>query len=112
MSRNLLEIELKEFDATGLDGTYKTLGSVLSNPAIKVNFYNTSDVDAYVSKNGTSNWVRVPAGATLTLDESTLEVNGVDGAYYLRDNTQLYVTQVTGAGASGNIIAHIVTREL
>lgn len=112
MSRIILNLELKEFDATSLDGTFQNWGSVLSNPAIKVVMFNTSDVDAYVSKDGSTNWARLPAGSAMTLDESTLPVNGVDAAYYLSEGAQLTVKQVTGAGSSGNLIAMVVTREL
>ena len=112
MSR-ILNIELKEFQTNGLDGTYKVFGTALSNPAIKVNFFNTSAVDAYVSKDNATNWVRIPAGAALTLDESTLYFRGVDQEYYLPRGTQLRVKQQTAAGAAGTwLIAHVITRVL
>ena len=106
----ILPIELKEFAATGLDGTYKNLGAALSNPAVKVSFFNTSNVDAYISQDGSTDYLHLPAYSTLTLDESFLYKNGIDQEYYFPRSTQLTVTQVTAPGASGDIIAHIVTR--
>ncbi len=110
MSR-ILPIELKEFDAV-LTGAYQTFGSALLNPATKIEVFNTKDVDVYISKDNATNWMRIPSGGALTLDESTLYFRGVDQEYYLPRGTQLYVKQVTGAGTSGSIIAHIVTRVL
>lgn len=109
MSR-ILPIELKEFVATTLNGTYQNFGSALAHPAIKMQVYNNSDVDVYISKNGTSNMLRIPAYGTLTLDESTLYFRGIDQEYYLPLGTQLTVKQVTGAATVGSIIAHIITR--
>lgn len=109
MSR-ILPVELKEFNATTLNGTYQNLGSVLSNPAIKIMVFNTSDVDAYISKDATTNMARIPAFGTMTFDESTLYFRGIDQEYYLSKGTQLTVTQVTAAGTLGSIIVHLVTR--
>jgi hypothetical protein len=112
MSR-ILPIELKEFNATALDGTDQNFGSALSNPAIKISVFNTSDVDVYMDYDGVIDLhMRIPAGGTITLDESTLYFRGIDQEYYLPKNSQLTLTQVTGAGALGSIIAHIVTRQM
>lgn len=111
MSR-LLNIELKEFDATSLTGSYQNFGSALSNPGVKVQFYNTSDVDCYITTDGTNNNFRIPANGTLTLDENTVRANADSPDYYLSKGTQLKVKQVTGAGSSGNIVGHIITRNL
>lgn len=108
----LLNTELKEFDATSLTGSYQNFGSTLSNPGVKVQFYNTSDVDCYISKDGSTNHFRIPANGSLTLDENTAPGGREEGEYYLASGTQLEVKQVTGAGTEGNIIGHIVTRDL
>jgi hypothetical protein len=112
MAGRLLNTELKEFDATTLDGTYQNLGSALSNPALKLMFFNTSDVDAYVSADGSTNKFRLPAGSAMTFDESTFKMPNKGQEYYLAKSAQLTVSQVSGAGSTGNIIAHIVTRTL
>lgn len=108
----MLIIELKEFTASALDGTYKNFGTALVNPAIKISIYNTSNVDVYLSKDAATHWLRVPSGGTLTLDESTLYNKNLGDEYYLPAKTQLTVTQVTAPGATGSIIAHVVTRGL
>ncbi len=112
MAGRLLNTELKEFDATTLDGTFRNLGTVLANPAVKLQFLNTSDVDIYVSVDGATNKYRIPAGASITFDESTSNIPNKDQEYYESVGTQFTVTQVTGAGTSGDMIAHIITRTL
>jgi len=107
----ILPIELKEFVATSIDGTDQNFGSTLSNPAIKISVFNTSDVDVYMDYDGpVPLHMRIPANGTITLDESTLYFRGVDQEYYLPRGSQLTLTQVTGAGTDGSIIAHVVTR--
>ena len=108
----ILIMELKEFDATALSGTYQNFGAALSNPGVKVQFFNTSDVDAYITIDGTNAAFRIPANGALTFDENTVWARRDQGEYYMDKGTRLKVKQVTGAGASGNIIAHIVTRDL
>jgi len=112
MSRILNIIETKVFDATTLSGTAQNFGSALNNPAIKIVLQNTSDVDADVTVNADSDDVRIVAGGSLTLDEATYQVNNLSASYYIPEGFQMQITQVTGAGASGSIIAHVVTREL
>ena len=110
----LLPIELKEFDAETLNGTYQNFGSPLDNPAIKINVFNEGDTDVYISRDGATNFMRIPAGGAIVLDESTLYFRGVDQEYYLPRGTQLTITQVTGASTitPSAIVAHIVTRVL
>lgn len=107
---SILGLELKEFTASSLTGSFQNFGATLSNPGVKINFLNTSDVDVYITRDGTNNNWRVPAGGVLTWDETSTLSPSRDSEYYLRPGTQLKIKQVTGAGASGAIIAHIVTR--
>lgn len=112
MSR-LLPVELKEFDATTLNGTDQNFGTPLNNPALKISVFNTSDVDCYINFEGTVDMqLRIPSMSALTLDESTLYYRGGDQEFYLPRHAQLTITQVTAPGTSGNIIAHIVTRDI
>ena len=112
MAGRLLDTELKEFDATSLNGTYQDFGSATSNPVTKVMLINTSDVDAYVSEDATTNKFRVPAGAAMTFDEATHRIPNKGQEYYLAKGIQLTIKQVSGAGSDGDIIAHLVTRVL
>lgn len=111
MSGRILNTELKEFDATNLTGSYQNFGSALSNPSMKVQFLNTSDVDIYVSADGSTNKWRIPAGTQITLD-GPQQIPNRGQEYFLEKGTQLEVVEVSGAGSSGHLIAHITTRAL
>lgn len=111
----ILPIELKEFDATTLSGTPQNFGAALVNPAIKVQFLNTGNTDAYVDATGipVPFHMRIPARTAITLDESTLYFRGTDQEYYLPRGAQLTLTQFSAPStAGGSIIAHIITRQL
>ncbi len=104
-----LGFELKEFDATGLSGSYQNLGTALSLPAREVQIFNTSNVEVYISQDGSTNILRIPATDDIKLS-AYAKHNALNEARFVFDSgTQLRVLQVTGAGSSGDIIAHIYT---
>ena len=106
------ELELKEFDADSLTGSFQNFGSALSNPGLEITLSNDSAVDAYITKDGTTNWIRIRANSAVTFG-ATPEFDNQAGAYLIKKGVQLQIKQVTGAGASGKaIVAHIVTRVL
>ena len=108
----LKEVELKEFDADSLTGTFQDFGSVLSNPGIEITISNDSAVDAYISKDGTANYIRIRANSAITLGNTRKAQDGSE-EYLLPTGTQLEIKQVTAAGAAGtDIVAHVITRAL
>ena len=111
MSR-VVEFELFEFDATTLTANLQDFGTPVANPVIILSFFNTSDVDVYVSADQFNNTWRLPAVSSLTLDSRDISDNNNDSTYLLRKLTQLQVRQVTGAGTDGNIILHITCQSL
>lgn len=109
----LLQLRTFRFDATSLSGTAQDFGSALGNPALKISFSNTSDVAAYLRLEGsTTNLIEIPAAGTVTFDETTDTRRQNDNEYYFAKSAQLQLIQVTGAGASGHIIANLVLRSL
>ena len=107
----IYNIETKKFDATNLTGSAQNLGSATSNPVKKVSFFNTSDVSILVGGFDGDD-IELASNATLTLDENTSNQSGRSSNYYLRKGAQLTVTEVTGAGSSGDLIAILVTEIL
>ncbi len=106
------EIELKEFTASSLTGAYQNFGSTLSNPGIEITVSNDSAVDAYITKDGSTNWMRVRAGSAITLADTT-DTRNVSDEYVLEKGAQLQIKQVTGAGAADKaIVAHVITRRI
>ena len=111
MSR-LASYELFEFDATTLTGSFQDFGTPVNNPVIILSFFNTADVDVYITIDGINNTWRLPSISTLTLDSRDISDNNNDSVYLIRKGAQLQVLQVTGAATSGNIIANITCQQL
>ncbi len=115
MAGRLLDTELKVIVGITpfITAAYKNFGSVLTNPAVKVMFLNTTDIDVYISIDGTTNKWAVPSGVGITWDESTYNIPNKGQEYYLAVGTQLTVTRAgTVNSTSGNVYANIITRTL
>lgn len=100
--------ELKEFDSASLTGAYQVFGSALSNPAYHLEIDNASDVDVYVSTDGSSDTWRIAAGAILSIPfyQSNNSLN--EASYVLKSGIQLQIKQ-TSASGTGYIMANIAT---
>ncbi len=96
--------ELKEFDAANLTGSFQNLGTSLSNPARYVHINNGSDVDVYITNDGSNNLFRVPAGQPLPMPASRDKRD--EGAFIFSSQDQLQIKQTTGTG-TGFIAVHI-----
>lgn len=104
------DLELKEFNAASLTGSYQTFGAATSNPSYYAYFFNASDVDVYISRDGSTNDLRIPANSSLPLTYFSRHNTLTKGSSIFKKGTQLYVKQVTAAG-TGTIIANIVTEQ-
>ena len=112
MATERLGFELKEFNSATLTGAYQSFGAALAAPAVSVTFINMSNVDIYISIDGSTNHMRVPAylfapGILEIYPYSKHNHQNEDRCVFAA-GTQLSVKQVTGSGA-GYIIANIRT---
>ena len=105
MASNLMKVVLLEFDTASLSGSFQNFGAALTGPALKIQFYNTSTVQVYIT-DGTSNW-RIPASGSFMLEESRQDDRVSAPKYVCANAAQLQVKQVTAA-AAGAVIAHVV----
>lgn len=104
----LASFELKEFNAASLTASYQNFGTELSNSSYRIEIQNDSDVDVYVSLDGTNNTWRVVSGAILPI-ESFISANPLYNPFFVaKTGSQLSIKQVTASG-TGNIIANIST---
>lgn len=101
-------LELKEFNAASLTGSFQNFGTALSNPCYYIVISNESDVGVYISIDGTNNTIRLSPGQILPLTYFSRHNAYTEGAYVLKKGTQLSIKQVTAAG-TGAIIANILT---
>jgi len=95
--------EHKTFAATGLGASFSSIGTVLSDECVEFTAYNTSDVDAIISLDGSSDSIIVPAG----LSCSSRAFEDKKQKLLIAKGVQLKAKQVTGAGASGNITINL-----
>ena len=110
MARLLDHEAARTFAATSLSASYQDVGGVMTKPVLGFVIYNTSDVDAQISfDDGTTNGPIVPAGGTFDSNRVPQRDNVEEGMWALPVNAQVQVKQVTGAGASGNIILNVVS---
>lgn len=100
--------ELKEFDTASLTGSYQNLGSALSNPAYYAVIVNDSDVDVYISTDGSTDHFRIPSGATLPFSTYPRHNLKTLAACLFKNGTQLEIKQVTGTG-TGYISINLLT---
>lgn len=101
-------LELKEFNAASLTGSYQNLGSALGAPCYRVVLSNESDVGVYISTDGSSDDIRLSPGQILPLTYFSKHNNYNEGSYVFKKGTQLQIKQVTAAG-TGTIIVNIQT---
>lgn len=101
--------ELKEFDSASLTGSFQNFGSALSRPSFEVEIYNGSDVDAYISTDGSTNEIRIASGERLPFRMANRYNAQTEGVIIFKEGTQLQIRQVTGAG-TGTIFANILTQ--
>lgn len=99
---------LKVFDAASITNAYQDFGTPVSHPAYHMTITNTSDVGVYISTDGTTNDILVPAGVSLVFVAQRPWNPTPNAVYILQKNKQLYIKQVTAAG-TGSIIANILT---
>ena len=94
---------------TGLTGSYQDVGAVMGSAVLGYAMYNTSDVDVQISfDDGTTNGPIIPAGGTFTDNRYNQMARSDEASYVIASGAQIQVKQVTGAGASGNLIVNII----
>ena len=104
----LSSFELKEFNAASLTGAYQNLGSALSSSCYGMVIYNDSDVDVYISTDGSTDQIRIPNGEKYEMHAYNRHFSNTQAAFLLKTGAQLYIKQVTAAG-TGAISVNLAT---
>ena len=104
----LTQFELKEFDSATLTGAFQNFGSALSNPAYYAYITNDSDVDVYLTTDGSTNELRIVSGTSVPLTFFSRHNTLVKGSAIFSKGLQIQIKQVTGVG-TGFISANILT---
>ena len=108
MATERLGFELKEFNAAGLGAAYANFGAVMSAPVVSVEIFNASNVEVYISIDGTTNHMRIPANSVLPIYPYNKHNHRNDARCVFAEGTQLSIKQVTTNG-TGYISANVCT---
>lgn len=111
MARISIYDPARTFDATSLTASYQDVGAVMASAVVGFAIYNTSDVDMQISvDDGVTDGPIIAAGGTFADNRYNQLSNSDQGSFVLPTNAQIQVKQVTGAGASGDLIINVVRR--
>lgn len=98
---------LREVAFGSITASYVAVGSALAHEARMIQIVNSTDKALYISVNGSTNIVRVPAGTSQVLDFCTNQVG--NQGFFLPIGTQFYVTRTeAGAPGSGSIAIQVI----
>lgn len=93
---------LREVLAASIAAAYTAVGTALTHPARIVMFSNSTDKALYISIDGATNILRIPAGTNQEFQITTNEISGE--GFFIPQGTQFYVNRTNeGAPTSGAI---------
>lgn len=98
---------VRELAFSGISGSYATVGTPLTDHARIINFNNSTNVDIYISLDGTTNNLRLAANTFQLFDFSTNKIQ--DDGLFVPIGTQFYAKQVSGAPASGTVWIEVIS---
>ena len=84
-----------------ITGSYTALGPVLPSQAVCISFTNTTDATIYISTDGVTDMLAIPAGWGKVYDIRTNAPNMTD--YLLAQLTQIYIQYSGSAPSSGSV---------
>jgi hypothetical protein len=98
---------LREVLSGSIAAAYTAVGTALTQSARMIQIVNSTDKALYISVDGSTNIMRIAAGATQTLDFCTNKVE--DDGFFVPVGTQFYVNRTeAGAPGSGSIAIQVV----
>ena len=108
MATERMGFELKEFNSASLTAAYQDFGAALASPAVSAMIFNDSNVDVYLSIDGVTDHMRIPAGEMLPVVPYNKHNHQNEARCVFAQGTQLSIKRVTAAG-TGYITANICT---
>lgn len=97
---------VRELAFGSISGSYAAIGTALTQQARVLTINNSTNVDIYVSTDGTNNNLRVAANSYKLIDFSTNRIR--DDGLFVAIGTQFYARQVSGAAASGAVWIEVI----
>lgn len=98
---------VRELAFGSISGTYAAVGTALTDHARIVRFVNGTDVQLYVSLDGSTNQIRMAANSFFLLDFSANKIR--DDGLFAAIGTIFSIKQVSGAAGSGSFWIEVVS---
>lgn len=92
---------VRELAFGGITGTYAAVGTALTDHARLVTITNSTDVEMYISLNGTTDHLRLASNSFKLYDFSANKIR--DDGLFVPVGTIFYVRDVAAAAASGAV---------
>lgn len=92
---------VREVAFGSITASYTALGTATLDHTRLFNIVNTTDVDIYISLNGTTNHLRIAANSFLLLDLTANKVQ--DDGLFVDVGTIFYIKRAAGAPSQGNV---------
>jgi uncharacterized protein YycO len=83
---------IREVAFGGITNTYATFGGVFTRDVFRIWITNTTNGDIYLSTDGTTNMLKIPAGSGRAYDNKTNDM-------YLKTGTQWYIKYAAAPSA-------------
>lgn len=97
---------VREIAFSSISASFSAIGSPLANHSRLIAINNSTDVEIYISLDGTTNHIRVSPGGFKLYDFTTNKVEN-DG-FFVHIGTTFYVKRVSGAPTIGNVWIEVV----
>ena len=97
---------VREVAAASIGASYAAVGTALIDHARLIGINNSTDVDVYISLDGTTDHIRVAAGGFKLYDFTSNQVTA-DG-FFVNVGTIFYAKRVSGAASTGTLWIEVI----
>lgn len=97
---------IKEAGFANILAAYSAVGTATTDHTRLITLHNTTDVEVYVSLDGSTNHLRMPSGEARVLDLTTNRVK--DDGLFIAEGTTFWVKRVAGAPGSGSFWVEVM----
>ena len=98
---------IREVAFGGVGAAYANLGTALTDNARIIAITNSTNVEVYISFDGTTDHLRLAANSFKLFDLTANKVR--EDGYFLANQTQISQRRVAGAPTSGSVWAEVIT---
>lgn len=97
---------IRELAFGSIGASYSAVGTLTVDYTRLVRFVNSTDVEVYISLDGSTNNIRLASGSFMLLDFTTNQVD--EAGFFVAKGTVFYVKRVSGAPSSGSVWIEVV----